>query len=182
MAWWFSRRRRLFRDIEDVFREIFRDFEEMLWEIEEEIERVRRTSPEEEIKVKRFGPYVYGMRITIGPDGIPKIEEFGNIKRERGRRPLITEEMEPIADVIDRGDEIRIVVELPGADKDKIDVKISGKKVVIKASNGRKYYREIELEEEVDPDSARATYKNGILEVALKKKKKEEEGKRIKIE
>ncbi|MEM1873797.1 MAG: archaeal heat shock protein Hsp20 [Acidilobaceae archaeon] len=184
---WFPRRRRFFRDIDEFFRDFFRDMEEFLEEIEEEFERLRRRAVEEGreegYRVRYFGPYVYGMRITIGPDGIPRVEEFGNVRRERGRRPLISEEMEPIVDVIEREDEVRVVAELPGADKEKIDVKVVGKKVVIKASNGRKYYKEVDLEHEVDPDTAKATYKNGILEVVFKKKKRvEEEGKRIKVE
>ena len=31
-------------------------------------------------KVREVGPMVYGYSMTVGPDSIPKIGEFGNIK------------------------------------------------------------------------------------------------------
>jgi HSP20 family protein len=34
----------------------------------------------------------------------------------------------------------------------------------------------------IDPDSVKATYKNGVLEIKVKKKKEEPKGKEIKIE
>ncbi|NIU84741.1 MAG: Hsp20 family protein, partial [Candidatus Korarchaeota archaeon] len=37
----------------------------------------------------------------------------------------------------------------------------------------RKYYKEVNLPEPVDPKVAKATYKNGVLEVVLTKKTKE---------
>ncbi|MBS7613189.1 Hsp20/alpha crystallin family protein [Candidatus Bathyarchaeota archaeon] len=47
----------------------------------------------------------------------------------------------------------------------------------------RKYYKEIELPEKVDPKKAKSTYKNGVLEVRLPKKKVEApKGEPIEIE
>ena len=80
--------------------------------------------------------------------------------------------------MIDADDEIWVVAELPGVSKDKIKVKVTENKVVIRASNGKKYYKEIELPAEVDPKTAKAKYNNGVLDIRIKKKgaKKEEEG------
>ncbi|MEM0373909.1 MAG: archaeal heat shock protein Hsp20, partial [Sulfolobales archaeon] len=132
---------------------------------------------------KQFGPYVYGFRITVGPDGKPVVEEFGNVKRSRGR-PIISEEREPLVDVIEREDEIRVVAELPGVDKNNIKLRVvNGNKLIIQAqSEERKYYKEIELPAEVDEKLAKATYKNGVLDVVLKKKSVSEKGTEIKIE
>ncbi|MCE4624666.1 MAG: Hsp20/alpha crystallin family protein [Desulfurococcales archaeon] len=181
MSWPRRRRRGIFDlfDIEGLFREIeesFRQFEE---EIEKMIQQVS-----EEGRVEKFGPYFYGVRITIGPDGVPRIEEFGNIRRVEGGRRVLSEEIEPLVDVIDAGDEIWVVAELPGVNKDKIDVKVTERKVTIRASNGKKYYKEVELPAEVDPKTARAKYNNGVLDVKIKKKgsKKEEEGVSVKVE
>ncbi len=168
--WW---RRRLF---EDVFDEIFRDIEYMLEQFERQFASLPEPAPGK--------PIVYGVRITIGPDGKPIVEEFGNIRKERGR-PLITEEREPLVDVYDEKDKVTIIAELPGVDKDKIDIRVVDGKLVIKASNEkRKYYKEIELPEDVDIKTAKAKYNNGVLEIVIQKKKKEEkeEGVKIKIE
>ena len=176
MSFWGRRRRSIF----DLFDDIMREMEEMLFGLERELDIMARNAP-----IEYRGPIVYGFKITIGPDGKPVIEEFGNIRRRRGRAE-ISEEMEPLVDVFDYGDKVVVVAEMPGVDKDKIDVRITkDNKLIIKASNkDRKYYKEVELPPSVKPDTAKAKYKNGVLEVVIEKKaeKKEEEGIKVKIE
>ena len=176
MSFWGRRRRSIF----DLFDDIMREMEEMLFGLERELDMMARSAP-----IEYRGPIVYGFKITIGPDGKPVIEEFGNIRRRRGRAE-ISEEMEPLVDVFDYGDKVVVVAEMPGVDKDRIDVRITkDNKLIIKASNkDRKYYKEVELPPGVKPDTAKAKYKNGVLEVVIEKKaeKKEEEGIKVKIE
>jgi len=165
-------------------KDIFDLFDEMVREMEEEIEKFEREfmrlGSEEGAKV--YGPYVYGFRITVGPDGKPKIEEFGNVKNYKGK-PLVSEEREPLVDVIEKGDEIRVVAEVPGVNKDQIKVKVSGNKVIIQAQGeDRKYYKEVELPAEVDDKSAKATYNNGVLQITLKKKPQQKTETEVKVE
>ena len=93
-----------------------------------------------------------------------------------------------MVDVIDEKDRIVVVAELPGIDKDKIDIRIKDNKLIIKAKDkDRKYYKEIELPAEVKPETAKAKYKNGVLEITIEKKVKEEKeeeegGIKIKVE
>ncbi len=168
-------------------------FDEFMREIEEDIERMMRetafTPPrllgeEQEKGARVMGPYVYGFRITIGPDGRPVIERFGNI-RNVGGKPMISEEREPLVDVFEDDNEITVIAEIPGVEKENIKIKVSDdrRRLIIRASNqNRKYYKEIELPGEVDPQSARASYRNGVLEVKLKKIKRENKGFEIKVE
>jgi len=58
---------------------------------------------------------------------------------------------------------------MPGVEKDKIKLKASGKELIIQASNGKKYLKKLTLPDEVDVKSAKASYKNGILEIEFKK-------------
>jgi HSP20 family protein len=182
------------RDDRDYWRRrrwsIWDVFDEMFKEMEEEIDRLMReftTLPPSifEKGGKIEGPYVYGVRITIGPDGRPIIERFGNVKTIRGK-PMISEEREPLVDVFEDKDEITVIAEIPGVEKDKIKIRISDdrRKLIIRASNEhRKYYKEVELPAEVDPQSAKASYRNGVLEVKLKKiGRKEEKGYEVKVE
>jgi len=167
-----KRRRSIFDDIDEFFEEFEREIEEMF-------ERFSRMGARE---VR--GPIVYGFRVTVGPDGVPHIEEFGNVKRV-GARPRISEEREPIYDIYEEPDKVVIYVELPGVEKDKIDVSVSEKEVIVKASDdNRKYYKEIALPTEVIPSTAKAQYKNGVLEIKIDKKVKEEkkEGVKVKVE
>lgn len=173
-----------YKDIFDFIDDIFEQMENEMREFEKEFQRFTEEGGKKG-GIRTFGPYVYGFRVTVGPDGKPKIEEFGNVVKKPGKERLISEEREPLVDVIEKGDEIRIVAEIPGVEKDSIKVKvIGGDKLVIQAtSEDRKYYKEVELPAEVDEKTAKATYKNGVLEVILKKKQpKEEGGTDIKVE
>lgn len=175
-SWWWRRRRR-FLD------EFLRDIEDMMRYFEEDMENIMREFMREYEK-RGVKPFIWGYRIVIGPNGVPKIEQFGNVKRKLGR-PVISEEREPIIDVFEDKDTVSVVAELPGVDKDKINVEISSdrRKLYIRASDtNRKYYKEVELPCEVEPESAKAEYKNGILEVKLKKRVEEGKGFRIKID
>ncbi|MCY0868006.1 MAG: Hsp20/alpha crystallin family protein [Desulfurococcus sp.] len=187
---WWRRRRRTYWD-EDVFEEFDKIFEEMertMWELmrrftrgftEEDFKRL-----EKELEKQGVTPYIYGFSITIGPDGRPLIKEFGNVRRVHGK-PVITEEREPLIDVFESKDEITVIAEIPGVDKDKIDVKVleDGSTLVISASDtNRRYYKEVELPARVDPSSAKASYKNGVLEVKLKKAAGERRGVKISVE
>ena len=164
-----ERKRRIF-DLFDEFDELFRDLEEMLEkdleDLEEEFREVIRSSSK-----GAGGPYYYGIRIYVGPDGVPKIERFGNIKRSGKSKVIVSEETEPMVDVIEQGDEIWIVADMPGVDKDKINIDATEDRVLITAQGeNRSYRKEVELPAPVDPNSAKATYKNGVLEIKFKKK------------
>jgi HSP20 family protein len=63
---------------------------------------------------------------------------------------------------------LRVVGDLPGLSKEDIEIKCDGSRVTIAAGTDRQSYEErIELPGHVDEHSARATFKNGILEVEL---------------
>jgi len=177
MSWW-RRRRSIF---DRLFEDFFSEIEEFMKEFEREFEELMSRAT---MVPERPGqPIVYGFRITIGPDGRPVIEEFGNVKRMRGR-PIISEEREPPVDVFEEDDQVVVIAEIPGVDKEKIDVHATEDTLIIKASNERrKYYKEVELPVKVKPETAKATYRNGILEVRIEKKevRKKEEKKGIKV-
>ncbi|MEM4705755.1 MAG: Hsp20/alpha crystallin family protein, partial [Candidatus Nitrosocaldus sp.] len=93
------------------------------------------------------------------------------------------EEREPLVDVMSTDGELKVIAELPGINKEDIRVTATEKSVNIRAENPeRKYSKSIDLPEEVDPASAKSTYKNGILEITFKKKGSKQEGFTIKVE
>lgn len=73
-------------------------------------------------------------------------------------------------DIMDHGDEYEIVVELPGAEKDTINVDAWNSHIRITAE---KHNGEVELSvklpDKIDIDSVKASYKNGVLTVKAKK-------------
>jgi HSP20 family protein len=169
-----------FERMNRLFREIFEEFDEEVRRLMREMERLSEFD-ERSLRSLVGRPYVWGFEIVVGPDGVPRIKEFGNIRRV-GRAPKITEEVEPLVDVIEEDDRVRVVVELPGVEKDKISLKASGRRLIIKASNHKKYYKEVELPAEVDISTAKANYRNGVLEVELRKKRGEGEEREIRVE
>ncbi|MCS7108769.1 MAG: Hsp20/alpha crystallin family protein [Sulfolobales archaeon] len=152
-------------------------------EFEREFEDMFRAFDIGESGERPFKPYVYGFRITVGPDGKPKVEEFGNVKRI-GSKPKIAEEIEPLVDVIEEEDIIKVVAEMPGVEKEKVKVKATEDTLTIQGTNtNRKYYKELKLPANVKPETAKATYRNGVLEVTLEKaEKRSKSGVEVKIE
>ena len=61
-------------------------------------------------------PMSYGFSMKIGPDGKPKIREFGNVK-PTDEKLEVREHREPLVDVIDHEDKVDILAELPGVEK-----------------------------------------------------------------
>jgi HSP20 family protein len=177
----------MMRDIEEMMQKEFREF---TTRIPKDYLRERKL-PDGSTE-KEWGPFVYGYSMTIGPDGKPQIREFGNVKPSLKsepsgtRRPSldVKEEREPLVDVMSTNNDIRVVVELPGVDKQ--DIKLNGTEKTLTISvdtSKRKYYKEVELPALVDPKTAKSVYKNGVLEVTLtKKEEKKPKGDPIKIQ
>jgi HSP20 family protein len=129
---------------------------------------------------RRYGPFVYGFSYTAEPGKEPVFSEFGNIKpSHRGIEP--SSGREPLVDVMDEKDRYRIFVELPGVDKDRVKLDVAEDSVEIKTDDDKKFYKMIYLDSTVDADSAKASYKNGVLTLELDKKEKRK-GKEVKIE
>jgi HSP20 family protein len=82
---------------------------------------------------------------------------------------------EPFIDIIEEEDHIKILAELPGANKEEIDLK--AKKDGLKLSTGD-FAKFIPLDVEIDPESIKANYNNGVLEIriAIANKKTEDNG------
>ncbi|MFQ6134989.1 MAG: archaeal heat shock protein Hsp20 [Nitrososphaerales archaeon] len=188
------RRRRRFpfftffpRDLDQYFEEMDKYFEEMFRDVQTRVPRelVKERDLPGGGKIREVGPFVYGYSVTVGPDGKPVIREFGNIKPSlRGREPVeLSDKREPLVDVFDEKDTVRVIAELPGVEKKDINLAVEGKTLTISVDAPRKYYKKVDLPAEVDTEGTKASYKNGILEVTLKKPKAEEHrGKKIDIE
>jgi len=124
-----------------------------------------------EFKVKGLGDKahgVYGVSVRVGLGGEPHVERFGNI-RATSEGPEVVDVREPLIDVFDEGSEIVIAAELPGVKEDAIEVEIRGDVVALSSSGERRYAKEVLLPSAVDAASMRRSFKNGLLELRLKK-------------
>ena len=115
--------------------------------------------------IQRYGPFYYGYTMTIGPDGKPVVKEYGNVK------PSLlptSDTREPLVDtLVDEKEKVlKLVAEMPGVEKSDVKVVVDEKIVNIDAEHGeKKYHAKVPIKYKVDKDSAKASYKNGILEL-----------------
>ncbi|VVC72270.1 Small heat shock protein HSP16.5 [uncultured archaeon] len=87
------------------------------------------------------------------------------------RRTAMAESREPLVDVIERSEDITVMAELPGVEKGEIRLRLSGGTLIIDAPREgiAKHYREIRLPAKVRSGKAKASFKNGVLEIVLRK-------------
>ncbi|MFH1415696.1 MAG: archaeal heat shock protein Hsp20 [Elusimicrobiota bacterium] len=119
--------------------------------------------------IKNGAKGVFGFSIKSAVGGKPVVESFGNIKKtDKGAR--VEEEREPIVDVFDEKNEIRVYAEMPGINQKDIKLDLKGDVLDISASGGsRKYHKEILLPAEAEAANLSFSYTNGILEIRIKK-------------
>ena len=124
----------------------------------------------------------YGYTMYRGPDGVPHVREFGTGFDEPAAAPLPQGVRDPLTDVSVEGDTVRVVVELPGVDKQDIELETTAESMCVRVSTDtRRFQKTVALTTAVDPETARAEYNNGILEVTLTAKDKNMKAKRIDI-
>jgi HSP20 family protein len=127
-------------------------------------------------------PFVYGFSMSVGADGKPVIREFGNVEPS-ATGPLLKEEREPLVDVMDEGHEVVVVTELPGVEKEEIKLDATDRTLKISVDSAkRRYLKELDMGHLVDPRTAKATYKNGVLEVRFMKSDEKKPTRTIQIE
>ncbi len=111
---------------------------------------------------------------------------------ERPGFPMMPFKMKmPSVDVEDRGKEFRLSADLPGFNKEDVNIELTDDSVMIHAKKtmteeeknknyirreraAQSFYRRIELPEKVKSDDAKANLNNGILEIILPKKEPKE--------
>jgi HSP20 family protein len=131
---------------------------------------------------KQPEPFIYGFSMTQHPGEAPKVREFGNVQ-PFGKRVRMEEERTPLIDVMETKDEVHIIAEMPGVDRTDVQLEATESRLDIRAQNeARKYSESVELPVKVDRNSAKATYRNGVLEVRLKRIQPEEEKSHIRVE
>jgi HSP20 family protein len=185
----------MFRGFDEMRREMERGFEDAFKNMQNQAPKdlVKEYQTPGGGKVREYGPFIYGYSMTVGPDGKPKVREFGNVKSPFNigaradffTRPFISSEREPLADLTTIDKEVKVAVEMPGVSKENIKINVydNSLEVISTGSDERKYHEVIEVPPETDIETATSTYKNGILEITFKKKEQfKPKGRQINIE
>jgi HSP20 family protein len=161
---------------DDEFNRIFRRMSSSFFNIGDILEEFKTNGD-------YTGPHYYGCTMTVGPDGKPIVKEYGNVKPEL--LPA-SNTKEPIVDTIfdEKEKLVKLVAEMPGVEKSDVKVLVQDKSVNISAEHDeKKYHVNVPIQYKVDENSAKASYKNGILELVFKLAKEEKpKGKTVEVE
>ena len=128
------------------------------------------------------GPLFYGYTMTVGPDGKPSVQEYGNVKSEY---LPISNTREAIVDTIvdEKEKVVKLIVEMPGVEKTDVKILVDKNVVDISAEHGeKKYHSKVPLQQKVDENSAKASYKNGVLEIVFKQAVEKQTSKKVEVE
>jgi HSP20 family protein len=176
----------MWRDPWGYSNRIFEEMDKEFSDAEDMLNRLFRTVRESGPGISQTLPYYYGYQVTVGPDGKPRIREFGNVRP--ASRGLIqqTNVRQPLVDTSfdEKENSLAITAEMPGITKQDVKVAVEEGLVTIRAEKGdKKYHTEIPFNSELDSDTAKATYTNGILELKIKlKKPPKARAKEVKVE
>jgi HSP20 family protein len=143
-----------------------------------------------------------GSRVTGALAPLADIERLFDdfLERQWGRRPFqwtwptlrgmpsLFEQRVPSVDIVDREKEVVVRAEVPGIDKDNLDVSIADRTLTIKGETRHEekteqddfyrheirsgtFSRSVLLPADIDADKASASFKNGVVELKLPKVK-----------
>jgi len=93
--------------------------------------------------------------------------KYGLPRTYRGRT---WKELEPLVDVLEEKDEIIVAAGFAGFRRENLKIHVKDQRLTLSAEAlDRKYHKSLNLPKRVIPDAIRTTYKNGVLEIRLKK-------------
>ena len=153
---------------------IFKSMSSSFFDVNDAFEEVKGNS--------NSGPLFYGYTMTVGPDGKPSVQEYGNVKPDC---PHISDAREAIVDTIvdEKEKVVKLIAEMPGVEKTDVKILFDKNVVDVTAEHGeKKYHCKVPLQHKVDENSGKATYKNGILQLIFKLVVEKQTSKRVEVE
>ena len=116
------------------------------------------------------GVYGFSVKVGTGKDDV-KVEPFGNLRKDSKTGKTVSSDIcDPLVDIFEESDHVKVIVELPGINPDQVQLEIHGDILELTASNqARKYHKEILLSAPFKKDKMVFSCRNGILEIRLNK-------------
>jgi HSP20 family protein len=171
---------------EDDFDEIFGDYDffngKFMKKIQKDIEEIFKSVKSGKLKgtwetreINEPGVKGYIFRGRFGSDeALEPLEPLKPLKRRpMPEKPFelpnaaFKEVREPLTDVFEEENAIKIYVELPGEEKEDIQLNVNGGNVEVKTKN---FYKKIELpNKNIVRETATSEYKNGVLKITILK-------------
>ena len=162
--------------------DFFGSFDEELVEMRERMDRIFEAFMKDELRPDR-APLVYGFSMQTGEDGEPVVQEFGNAPGQAMTSGGKSPEREPLIDVNESGEQVSVIVELPGVEKEDIKIEVLERSLQVDVDNEvKRFHERIELPCDVLPDSIKASYKNGVLDISIKRVAAKKKGRTVQVE
>lgn len=154
----------LFEQLEALFGSDMDRFRDLVEQVRDQVERG---------EIEPGHPFVTGFTVRMGPEGEPVVDPFG----DSGRTPDDAVDVdpdagarEPVTDIIEGPDTISVTVEIPGIERDDIELTVNPFRAEIHVDGEqRRYFKTVDLPTRVDPDRTEATYRNGVLDIEITK-------------
>jgi HSP20 family molecular chaperone IbpA len=98
------------------------------------------------------------------------IPSHGNFRTPRSYAKRKFEEPKPLIDIFQENNYITVVAEIAGFNKETLKINVKDQKLTLSAkSKDRRYYKSLNLPKVVIPNAMHTKFKNGVLEIKLKK-------------
>lgn len=147
--------------------EWFSGFEREFEEIEVIISQMIQKMMDKK-NVPKNQPLIMGFAMKFNENGEPSVQEFDNFWDDAG---IEISEIEPLVQIQNLDQTILLTVELPGVQKQDIDLNCRQNTIIVSALNEKgNYYKKIRLPERIHPNQTKARFNNNILEIELVKK------------
>jgi len=139
--------------------------------VEDEFEEMRKTinrmlkdAFEGKLGVFRE-PFVYGF--TARSRDSARAAEGGQ-KAIEGQEVVARD---PLTDVILTEDALYVTADLPGIQEEGLSTRIEGRRLIVEADGERRYYSAVDLPHDVDSASIESTFRNGVLDIAIRRRR-----------
>ena len=142
------------------------DLVEKLGDLKETGEQLSRSGEIHGLNKEVKGMYGFTVKMGLGDDR-PKIEPFGNIRKDRESGHSVVQEVrEPVVDVFEEEDHVLVVAEMPGICVEDLKIELDGDLLTIVAERGdKKYRKEVLLTASYAREKMQIGCNNGVVEI-----------------
>jgi len=104
------------------------------------------------------------------PQRVKSIPTHTNFRPSKSFAKRKFEDPKPLIDIFQESNYITIVAEIVGFNKETLKISVKDQKLTLSAkSKDRRYYKSLNLPTVVIPNAMHTKFKNGVLEIKLKK-------------
>lgn len=108
---------------------------------------------------------------TLKPNKTVRSNQSYRTPKSFSKRKM--QEPKPLIDIFQENNWITIVAEIAGFNKESFKINVKDQKITLSAkAKDRRYYKSLNLPKVVIPNDIHTTFKNGVLEIKLKKAEK----------